>query len=156
MSQHISDALFQTTPTREQRAANSAAVAALNTAIANVPEPYDVECAHQAASELLALLAADPSERARDEHRRVLTVAKGMQSLDAIDSIMSRAQELVPFVNLRNPTALELVHDTALRENLTRMLGSVWTYTDWQNLGRKLKLRSSQLQAHQFDTLLEW
>lgn len=145
MSYHISGASFSTIPSEEQYAANRAAQSALNFAIGNVPDPSDITSAHDAAAALLSVLSADPSEQAQREHRNLVIVMEGMQSLEEIDAILQRTQDLVP-PDLRRPTALELVHDTALRENLARMLGGVKTFAEWQTLTRRLTRRLLELQ----------
>jgi len=148
MSQHISEASFQHNPTKAQRDANSAAQAALNIVIVNVPEPADVEAAQEAALELLSVLAADDSESAQVEYQKLIAVINGMQTVEEVNLIFERAQGMLP-VDLHNPTALEMVHDTALRENLTRMLGGVWTHAEWQSLTRRLRRRLLELQPRQ-------
>lgn len=148
MSQYISEASFQHNPTKAQRDANSAAQAKLNIAIVNAPEPADVEAAHAAALELLEVLAADDSESAQNEYQKLITVINGMQTVEEVNLVFERAQAMLP-IDLHNPTALEMVHDTALKENLTRMLDGVWTHAEWQALTRRLRRRLLELQPRQ-------
>jgi hypothetical protein len=127
---------FHLRPTRAQIDLNYAASNASRTAMHHIPRKADIVLAHSLAYTLASLLSVSPSRSAAARLAELEDTISSMLDPDEISQRINRAVELYSSLEqLVDPTAEQLVHDTAIKENVVRTLGEMKTGASWKAMG---------------------
>jgi len=130
---HYGRTPFHLRPTRAQIDLNYAATNASRAAIHIIPRKADIVKAHESAHILAELLAVSPERDAAERLTDLEEVIEGMLEPDEISRRINRAVELYSSLDpMVDPTAEQLLHDTAIKENVIRTLAEMKPAADWK------------------------
>jgi len=101
----------------------------------HIPRKADIVQAHESAHILAELLAVSPERDAAARLADLEDTIEGMLEPDEISRRINRAVELYSSLDqLVDPTAEQLLHDTAIKENVIRTLSEMKPSADWKRM----------------------
>jgi len=101
----------------------------------HIPRKADIVKAHESAHILAELLAVSPERDAAARLADLEDTIEGMLEPDEISRRINRAVELYSSLDqLVDPTAEQLLHDTAIKENVIRTLSEMKPAADWKRM----------------------
>ena len=101
----------------------------------HIPRKADIVKAHEFTHILAELLAVSPERDAAARLADLEDTIGGMLEPDEISRRINRAVELYSSLDqLVDPTAEQLLHDTAIKENVIRTLAEMKPAADWKRM----------------------